>query len=151
MKPVFERLKKKGLTLTPQRMAVVECLISSDNHLTVEEIYSDIRKRYPTTSKATVYSTLRILEKLGEVQELSIRKRGEVCFETTLGLHHHFMCTECGRIIHVEFDCPGSCPILVKKEFNGNQVDEVQAYLYGKCSDCRNKGKQADGKAGFVK
>ena len=141
MEPIFERLKEKGLTLTPQRMAVVECLISSDDHLTVEEIYTDIKKRYPTTSKATVYSTLKILTKLGEVQELSIRKRGEVCFDTLSGMHHHFMCTECGSITHIELNCPGECPIMVKKEFNGNQVDEVQAYHYGKCRKCLEKAK----------
>lgn len=139
MKPIFERLKEKGVTLTPQRMAIVECLISGMNHPTVEDIYCDIKDRYPTMSKATVYSTLKLLNEKGEVQELSIRKRGEVCFDPDPQLHHHFLCTECGSVQDIMLDCPSECPIIASKDIKGNQVDEIQAYLYGKCADCRVK------------
>lgn len=139
MEPIFERLKEKGVTLTPQRMAIVECLISSHRHPTVDEIYGEIKGRYPTMSKATVYSTLKLLNEIGEIQELSIRKRGEVCFDSTPEPHHHFLCTTCGNVLDVVFDCPGDCPILLKEEINGHRVAEIQAYIYGTCSDCRKK------------
>lgn len=140
MKQIFERLKEKGVTLTPQRMAIVECLSGNRTHPTVDEIYMEIKERYPTMSKATVYSTLKLLSELGEVQELSIRKRGEACFDPIAGLHHHFLCTDCGQVLDVELDCPSECPILVSEEVNGHRVKEIQAYLYGTCSECRKEG-----------
>ncbi|MCK4537724.1 MAG: transcriptional repressor [Candidatus Krumholzibacteria bacterium] len=139
MQPIFERLKEKGLTLTPQRMAIVECLVGNTTHPTVDEIYSGIKERYPTMSKATVYSTLKVLKDLGEVQELSIRKRGEVCFDPIPGMHHHFMCSECGNVLDVTLACPEKCPILSVDTIDGHKINEIQAYLYGICSDCASK------------
>ncbi len=139
MQPIFERLKGKGLTLTPQRMAIVECLVGNETHPTVDEIYSQIKERYPTMSKATVYSTLKVLKDLEEVQELSIRKRGEVCFDPIPGMHHHFMCSECGNVLDVTLDCPEKCPIMATDTINGHKINEIQAYLYGVCSSCSSK------------
>lgn len=148
MEPIFERLKEKGVTLTPQRMAIVECLVSRHNHPTVDEIYSEIKERYPTMSKATVYSTLKLLNQIGEIQELSIRKRGEVCFDAITALHHHFLCKTCGNVLDIMLDCPGDCPIIVKKEIDGHKVSEVQAYLYGTCAECSKKESMQASKAG---
>jgi len=80
MKDIIERLKEKEVALTPQRMAIGEFLSRSEGHPTVDEIYRAIQRRYPTMSVATVYSTLELLKELGEIQELSIRKRGRACF-----------------------------------------------------------------------
>ncbi|HSG27547.1 MAG TPA: Fur family transcriptional regulator [Candidatus Krumholzibacterium sp.] len=139
MEPIFERLRGKGVTLTPQRMAIVECLSGNRTHPTVDEIHSTIKVKYPTMSKATVYSTLKVLKDLGEVQELSIRKRGEVCFDPNVGMHHHFLCTSCGNIMDITLDCPDACPIICSSEIDGHRIDEIQAYLYGKCSNCTGK------------
>ncbi|TET95411.1 MAG: transcriptional repressor [Desulfobacteraceae bacterium] len=139
MKDIIERLKENGVTLTPQRMAIAEFLNKSKNHPTVDEIHKDIQRRYPTMSVATVYSTLELMKELGEIQELSIRKRGKACFDPTPGLHHHLLCRKCGKILDIEFDHPSNCPIMGKESINGCKVEEVQAYLYGICSECLKK------------
>ena len=137
MKDIIERLKENEVTLTPQRMAIAEFLSRSKDHPTVDEIHKDIRKRYPTMSVATVYSTLELLKELGEIQELSIRKRGKACFDPNPGLHHHLLCRKCGKILDVEFEHPSNCPIIAKETIDGCKVEEVQAYLYGICSECQ--------------
>jgi len=136
MKDIIERLREKGVTLTPQRMAVVEFLRRRMHHPTADEIHKDIQTRYPTMSVATVYSTLELLKELGEIQELSIRKRGKVCFDPNPDLHHHLLCRKCGQVLHIEFDYPTSCPIIEKDRIHGCMVEEVQAYLYGLCPEC---------------
>jgi len=145
MNKIIERLKLKGIALTPQRMAIAEYLSKSKNHPTADEIHRVIRKRYPTMSLATVYSTLDLLKQLGEIQELSIRKRGKACFGPNPNIHHHFLCRKCGKILGMEFDYPRSCPILEKETINGCKIEEVQAYLYGICAECMAKqGKEED-------
>jgi len=136
MKNIIARLKQNGVTLTPQRMAVAEFLNKSMGHPTVDEIHRDIQKKYPTISLATVYSTLELLKELGEVQELSIRKRGKVCFDPNPDLHHHLLCRRCEMILDMEFEHPKNCPIIAKESINGCKVEEIQAYLYGICSEC---------------
>ena len=144
MKTILERLKEKGVTLTPQRMAIAEFLNKNMDHPTVDEIHKNIQRRYPTMSLATVYSTLELLKELGEVQELSIRKRGKVCFDPNPGLHHHLLCRMCGNILDIEFEHPKNCPILAKETINGCKVEEIQAYLYGICAECLKKERGKD-------
>lgn len=136
MNEMLERLRQKGIALTPQRMAIAEYLSNSTNHPTADEIHKVIRKKYPTMSLATVYSTLELLKELGEIQELSIRKRGKACFDPNPDIHHHLLCRKCGKILGIAFDYPRSCPILEKETINGCKIEEVQAYLYGICSEC---------------
>jgi len=136
MKGIIERLKEKGVALTPQRMAVVEFLSKSTHHPTADEIHKDIQSRYPTMSVATVYSMLELLKELGEIQELSIRKRGKVCFDPNPDIHHHLLCRKCGKVVGIEFDYPTDCPIIKKQAIHGCLIEEVQAYLYGLCPEC---------------
>jgi Fur family peroxide stress response transcriptional regulator len=139
MKNIIERLKEKKVTLTPQRMAIAEFLSNSMAHPTVDEIHKALQRRYPTMSMATVYSTLELLKEFGEIQELSISKRGKACFDPIPDLHHHLLCGKCGMILNIEFDCPRKCPIIAKESIKGCKVQEVQAYLYGICSECLKK------------
>jgi len=136
MKDIIQRLKEKEVALTPQRMAIAEFLSRNEGHPTVDEIHRAIQGRYPTMSVATVYSTLELLKELGEVQELSIRKRGKACFDPNPHLHHHLLCRKCGEILNIEVDYPGGCPIIAEERIKGCKVEEVQAYLYGICSEC---------------
>ena len=149
MKDIIDRLKDKGVTLTPQRMAIAEFLSKSKNHPTVDEIHRHIQERYPTMSVATVYSTLELFKELGEIQELSIRKRGKACFDPNPDIHHHLLCRKCGRILSMEIDYPRTCPIIARDIINGCKIEEVQAYLYGICSECmeRERGKMENQKS----
>jgi len=136
MKDIIQRLKEKKITLTPQRMAVAGFLGKCKDHPTADQIHRAIQERYPSISLATVYSTLELLKELGEIQELSIRKRGKACFDPNPGIHHHLLCRKCGKIVSLEFEYPRSCPIIAKETVKGCKIEEVQAYLYGVCSEC---------------
>jgi Fur family transcriptional regulator, peroxide stress response regulator len=142
MKDIIERLKNKGVTLTPQRMAVAEFLNKRNDHPTADEIHKGIQKRYPSMSIATIYSALELFKGLGEIQELSIRKRGKACFDPNPNIHHHLLCRKCGKIVDINFDHPSNCPIIAKENINGCKVEEVQAYLYGICSECLEKDRE---------
>lgn len=149
MKDILERLKDKGVSLTPQRMAIAEFLSKSKNHPTADEIHRVLQAKYPTMSLATVYSALELLKELGEIQELSIRKRGKACFDPNPDIHHHLLCRKCGKILSMEFDYPRTCPIIARDTINGCKIEEVQAYLYGICSECmeRERGKMENQKS----
>ena len=139
MKDILERLRNKGVSLTPQRMAIAEFLSKSKDHPTADQIHKAIQAKYPTMALATVYSTLELLKGLGEIQEISIRKRGKACFGPNPHIHHHLLCRKCGNILGMDFDYPQTCPIFARDTINGCKIEEVQAYLYGICSKCMER------------
>jgi Fur family transcriptional regulator, peroxide stress response regulator len=139
MKYIIKDLKIKGITLTPQRMAIIEFLKNNLDHPTAEDIYKALEEKYPSMSIATVYSTLELLKANGYIQELSIRKRGKACFDFTSKNHHHFLCLKCDNIIDIESECINTCPIVKAGQLEGCKVAEIQAYLYGVCSGCNEK------------
>ncbi len=141
MERIIERLKKKGVVLTPQRLAVVDFLEGNTTHPTADEIYGKLRKRYPTISQATVYTSLEVLKQAGEIQELTIR-REKVCFDPNPKPHHHFFCRECQRVLDVEI----GCPVAQKGWIEKHKVEEVQAYFYGVCSGCLKKERKKKGR-----
>ncbi len=134
----IERLKKKGVVLTLQRLFVLETL-GKNVHATAEDIYQRFVKKYPTVSRATIYSCLDVLKQAGEIQELTIRKEMS-CFDFEPHPHHHFLCRKCGKIFDVEI----SCPVARKGRVEGHRIDDVQAYFYGTCRGCIAREKKAN-------
>jgi Fur family peroxide stress response transcriptional regulator len=140
----IKRLREGGVVLTLQRLGVLEAL-AERIHATAEEIYVELAKKYPTISRATIYSCLDALKQAGVTQELTIRKEMSY-YDFDPRSHHHLLCRECGRILDMEI----SCPIAEKEEVKGHRVDEVQAYFYGVCRECR-RGKKSKEKRRIVK
>lgn len=123
--------------MTLQRLAVLEFLEGNTHHPSVEEIYRNLKKKYPTLSQATIYTSLQVLRKAGEIQELRIRKE-KTCFDPNPKPHHHFYCQECKKV----FDIKISFPVAEKGWVDGHKVKEVQTYFYGICSHCLKRQKK---------
>jgi len=136
MNEKIERLKEKGVVLTLQRLAVLD-ILSKSVHATVEDIYHRLLKKYPTISRATVYSSLEALKQAGEIQELTIKKEMS-SFDFQSHNHHHFLCRKCGRLFDVEI----RCPVSRKGKVKGHKVEEVQAYFYGTCRECQKRKRE---------
>ena len=134
MDNIIDRLKKKGVVLTPQRLAVAKFLDGNFTYPSVDEIYTKLKKIYPTISLATIYNSLEALKAAGEIQELTIR-RDKVCFDPDPRPHHHFYCNNCERVLDINI----CCSTLEKGYVFGNKIEEVQAYFYGTCKDCLEK------------
>ena len=64
------KLKEKGLKVTPQRMAVLEALYSLKNHPAAENIVDYIRKNHPNIATATVYKVLEAFISSGLIKRV---------------------------------------------------------------------------------
>jgi catalase len=60
----------RRLRLTPQRRAIVDYLQTANRHPTLEDVLQAINRRFPMTSRATVYNTLNMLKDEGLVREV---------------------------------------------------------------------------------
>ena len=62
-------LRSRGMKVTPQRIEIIRTLIElKDDHPSLKQLYEEVRKRVPTISFSTLYSTIQKLEELGVVK-----------------------------------------------------------------------------------
>jgi Fur family peroxide stress response transcriptional regulator len=95
-------LRSNGFRITPQRLAVLKLLISTDRHPSVDQIYAIVKKDFPTTSLATVYKTITVLKEIGEVLELTVNGDGCRYDGNKPYSHPHLICSDCKSITDLE-------------------------------------------------
>ena len=130
-----KKLKKIGLKVTPQRLAILQMIKGDRTHPSAEKIYHEISQKFPGISFATVYNTLAKLVEVGEIQELDIdpnKKR----FDPYTSFHYHFYCKTCGKVYDVDFDVSLTPNI---QKVAGHQVEAIQLNFKGVCKDCTKR------------
>jgi Fur family peroxide stress response transcriptional regulator len=130
----YARLRKLGLRLTPQRMAIAKCVLDADSHPTAEEVYLKIRPGSPTISLATVYSTLDTLVRAGVVQAVNTRE--VVRYDSNPSQHINLICINCSKVIDVDDEVMAGVAKEKAGKYRFHIVDQ-QYMVYGYCQDCR--------------
>ena len=93
-------LSNEGLKFTPQRLDVLEEIVSDDGHRECEEIYMSLKQKGKSVSRATVYRTIDILVKNNWARKLELGD-GRARYEHKINSSHHdhLVCNSCGQII----------------------------------------------------
>jgi len=130
-------LKERNLKSTSQRDDIARIFFACNRHISVEELYHEVRKVNSRIGYATVYRTVRLLRDCGLAAERHFHD-GEARFENVeeTRRHDHLICERCGRI--VEFS---SAEIEKLQERVARKLDFVisryKMELYGTCGRCR--------------
>lgn len=132
---VINDLRRKEVRITPQRQAILNYMIQSNAHPTVEEIYNDLIQEFPGLSLATIYNNLHVLVEHGIIHELRF---SDVTRYDFMGHEHgHIICEKCGKI--TDFEVPGLDEVM---EYAGQvtnyQVTHSNIEIYGLCPCCRD-------------
>ena len=130
---IVQTLKSKRLRVTPQRFAVYANLLARHDHPTAEQILHDLNKDAPTSSQATIYSSLQALRDVGLIREVLLEE-GVCRYDANVKLHHHFVCSSCGVIEDIpweSFQC-----IDVNKLRPGLKADSYEVIVHGTCDRC---------------
>jgi Fur family peroxide stress response transcriptional regulator len=135
---MLEALRRHDSRITPQRMAVLKILASSDGHPSVEKIYEQVKRRFPTTSLATVYKTVTLLKELNEVLELGFPEGGNRYDGHKPYPHPHLICTKCKKIIDPDLDSLSDVTQELVSE-TGFQITSHRLDFFGVCPDCQRK------------
>lgn len=133
---VAEALQQIGYRLTPQRMMILDAIADSGGHISAEEIHERVRAAYPYLDISTVYRTLDLLKTLHLVSETDMG-RGHAQYELlSKGLHHHLICTECGKILDVDNSFLDPLRSAIDDEYDFHAEIEHLA-VFGMCGDCK--------------
>ncbi|HLR34856.1 MAG TPA: Fur family transcriptional regulator [Tissierellales bacterium] len=135
-----EKLKKEGYKLTTQRRAILNVMLDNeDDHLSPEEIYDIVKKRYPEIGLATVYRTLQLFEQLDIIYKLNFDdgcSRYELNYDSGDHHHHHLICLKCGKVIEVKLDLLENLEIEIEKE-GKFKITDHNVKFFGYCSECQ--------------
>jgi Fur family peroxide stress response transcriptional regulator len=133
---MLSKLKDHDFRITPQRLAVLKVLATSEGHPTVERIYETVRAEFPTTSIATIYKTVNLLKQINEVLELGFADGSNRYDGNKPYPHPHVICTQCKKIIDPNL---GSLKDLTKEVVaeTGFQILTHRVDFFGICRECQ--------------
>jgi Fur family ferric uptake transcriptional regulator len=136
-----EHLHRQGLKSTAQRDDIAHVFFASNRHISVEELYNEVKRVNPRIGYATVYRTMKLLTECGLAAERHFRD-AEARYESTEGHHHdHLICEACGKIVEFEEERIEALQAAVAQrlgfQFTGHKME-----LYGLCSDCRKHSRR---------
>jgi len=128
-------LRARGLSLTPQRRAILRHLSARGGHWTAAEVLTSLTGEFPLASRATVYSTLSLLRELGVLADVPAPgPGGEARYDANPEPHQHFVCRRCGLLEDVPLAWfPVAIPSGVTPGF---AVDRFRIVAEGLCGGC---------------
>ena len=131
--PFFrEKLKEKGLKVTPQRVAIYEAIVLLNNHPTAENIIEYIKTNHPNISVGTVY---KVLDSLVENQLLRrVKTEKDIMrYDAVMNNHHHLYCAQTDRIEDFEDDELNELlhNYFQKKAIKNFQIQDIKLQITG--------------------
>lgn len=134
-----EYLKKRNLRMTPERLQVLEGVLSREGHFDAEELLRHLQKQKKPVSRATLYRTLEHLTDAGLVMRHHFRE-GHALFERAHERkdHDHMVCERCGKVF--EF-------LSERLHQLQHEICESQGFvethhvhqIFGICRDCQER------------
>ncbi len=133
MMEVFrEKLKEKGLKITPQRIAIYEAVVKLKNHPTAENIIDYIKTNHPNISVGTVYKVLESLVEASLLKKVK-NERDVMRYDAILHKHHHLYCSETDKI--ADFEDPELDQLIAgyfaRKKIKGFKVKDITLQITG--------------------
>lgn len=141
----LEHIQKAGLRRTSQRDLIMQIFLSTEDHLTSEDLYWLVQKEDATVGHTTVYRTLKLLTEAGLAREVRFGDNKTYYEHHYDHDHHdHMICTECGRVIEFFSQDIESMQDEMASRF-GFRPTHHSLRMWGVCSECQNQ--ETDGQS----
>jgi len=133
-------LREHNLPVTAQRLAIAEALLTSDRHLSAEEVAQEVSARGRSVGTATVYRTIDTLVESGLLVERDFGE-GFRRFEPARDVpnHEHLVCTQCGKVDEFRDERLERMTTIVA-ESRGFARQRHRLVIHGVCRDCQRGG-----------
>jgi len=134
-----EHLRARNLRLTPERLHVLEGVLSREGHFDAEQLLEYLRRSNKSVSRATLYRTLDHLAEAGLVKKHHF-KEGHALFEHVYGRahHDHMVCDRCGRVIEFVNERIEELQREVCRQHGFHEIRHVHQ-IFGVCRDCHSR------------
>ena len=129
-------LRQEGFRITPQRVAILDYLLKTDDHPSAESIHKIIKEKYPMVSLSTIYKTLDLLREKKLVNEIEVE--GEARFDAHIDSHINLVCMNCGKIDDLDEESLNEIQNRAARK-SKYHIIKGSFELFGYCSDCKSK------------
>ncbi len=120
---------------TKQKRAIEEVVFNSDKHMTVEEVYNQVRVLMPHVSMATVYRNLNNLADSHKLARLTFPD-GKFRFDrNTKVMHGHVYCTKCHKVFDLD---PKAVSFQNLDKIDSFTAEAYELVLKGQCRTCQS-------------
>jgi Fur family peroxide stress response transcriptional regulator len=130
-------LKEHDFRLTPQRVELVRLIAVSEGHPSASQLYTEIKRQFPTISQATVYKTLTLLKEINQVLEIDLRNDSHYDGNRPQP-HPHLICIACNKIVDGDLSLDQES-LRSLEQASGYKILRTQIALYGLCPDCKDE------------
>ena len=141
-----QTLRRAGLRLTPQRLAICRLLATTDRHPTAQMIYDELHPEYPSLSLATVYNTLDVLVQLNMIHVLGSAGDDAEHYDGNTDPHINLACVSCHRVIDLESPHVETLEQEVAAN-SGYHLLGARCMYYGLCPQCQQQTQPPAGPA----
>ena len=128
---------------TKQRENILRVLRETNgSHITADGLAALLQEQGTPVWNATIYRYLEALVEQGMVRKY-VMEGASACYQyidaaSACAQHHHFKCTGCGRLFHID------CAVLQEMEAHllrehHLKIDPTRTVLYGQCPECAGK------------
>jgi Fur family ferric uptake transcriptional regulator len=123
-------LSTKRLKTTQTREAIVDAMLRSEGHISLEQLLRAARKQSPT-----VYRTVKLLEDAGLAASRQFAV-GQTLYEVVGHHHDHIICQHCGFIVEFESEDIERLQTQIAAE-RGFHLVYHRHELFGQCDKAR--------------
>jgi Fur family peroxide stress response transcriptional regulator len=135
---ILSKLRQREFRITPQRIAILKAFLRSDEHPSVEQVHTQVKITFPTTSLATVYKTVNLLKEIGEILELSFPEGSNRYDGRKPYPHPHLICTKCQAILDPKVSSVDQMTAEIEQS-SGYRILSHQLEFFGVCPACQKK------------
>ena len=142
--PVVDRfvgyLREHNLPVTAQRLAIADVLLTSERHLSADDVAHEVSARGRAVGTATVYRAIDTLLESGLLVERDFGE-GFRRFEPARDIphHEHLVCTQCGKVEEFRDERLERMTMIVA-ESRGFARQRHRLVIHGVCRECQRGG-----------
>jgi len=126
-------LKEHQLKVTPQRIGILS-LMSEAGHITVDNLFSSIKKQFYSISLATLYKNINAMLKKSLITEVKVPEM-KTHYEITKTPHAHLICSKCGEHKDILYNIENLSKSIASE--NSYEVDKASLIILGLCPKCK--------------
>lgn len=132
----IDSLREAGYKITKKRKEILEIFVDQQKYLSAKYIHDSLIQKYPTMSYNTTYRNIYDFIDAGilESTEYNQEQLFRINCHGPNHHHHHFICTNCGMAIALEF-----CPMdqkMMGDSLASVTVTSHRFEIFGLCAEC---------------
>ena len=125
-------LKEHELKVTPQRLGILSLMYTA-GHITVEELFEQLKKEFSNISLATLYKNINAMSEKTLIKEVKV-PHSKNMYEITKEDHAHLLCNSCNSFVDIEVAFE---PLVEEVKAKSHyKIEHTDIVLSGLCPSC---------------